>query len=63
MVGCKSEGRKNSLFREGVFMKKNMNRTNITEHDILEDLRLDSFGGIKEVYMERSEISFVKKDG
>lgn len=45
-------------------MKKNMNRTNITEHDILEDLRLDSFGGIKEVYMERSEkISFVKKDG
>ena len=65
-VGAKVKGEKIVLFREGVFIKKNMNSTNITEHDILEDLRLelqsDSLDAIKEVYMERSgKISFVKK--
>lgn len=64
--GAKVKGEKIVLFREGVFIKKNMNSTNITEHDILEDLRLelqsDSLDAIKEVYMERSgKISFVKK--
>jgi uncharacterized membrane protein YcaP (DUF421 family) len=64
--GAKVKGEKIVLFREGVFIKKNMNSANITEHDILEDLRLelqsDSLDAIKEVYMERSgKISFVKK--
>ena len=64
--GAKVKGEKIVLFREGAFIKKNMNSTNITEHDILEDLRLelqsDSLDAIKEVYMERSgKISFVKK--
>ncbi|HTM93420.1 MAG TPA: YetF domain-containing protein [Flavisolibacter sp.] len=65
--GAKVKGEKILLFRDGVFEKKNMNRVNITEHDILEDLRLhvqsNSLNAIKEVYMERSgRISFVKKD-
>lgn len=64
--GATVKGERILLFREGVFEKKNMNRVNITEHDILEDLRLtiqsDSLESIKEVYMERSgEISFVKR--
>ncbi len=54
-------------FFSGAFMKENMNRGNITEHDIMEDLRLEvQLGSLKkiwEVYMERTgEISFVKKD-
>ena len=65
--GAKVKGEKILLFRDGAFEKKNMNRVNITEHDILEDLRLtvqsNSLNAIKEVYMERSgKISFVRKD-
>ncbi|MBO9684467.1 MAG: DUF421 domain-containing protein [Flavisolibacter sp.] len=65
--GAKVKGEKILLFRDGVFERKNMNRVNITEHDILEDLRLNlqsnSLNAIKEVHMERSgQISFVKKD-
>ena len=50
-----------------IILKKNMHRVNITEHDILEDLRLEvqleTLEKIKEVYMERTgEISFVKKE-
>jgi uncharacterized membrane protein YcaP (DUF421 family) len=64
--GAKVKGEKVLLFREGAFLEKNMNHVNITEHDIMEDLRLtiqsDSLAGINEVYMERTgEISFVKK--
>ena len=48
-------------------IKENMGHVNITEHDILEDLRLQvqlgSLEKIEEVYMERTgEISFVKKE-
>jgi uncharacterized membrane protein YcaP (DUF421 family) len=55
------------LYRDGIFMRQNMNRVNITEHDILEDLRLEvqlgSLDKIKEAYMERTgHISFVKKE-
>jgi uncharacterized membrane protein YcaP (DUF421 family) len=65
--GAKVKGEKILLFRDGVFEKKNMNRVNITEHDILEDLRLNvqsnTLNAIKEVYMERSgELSFVRKE-
>ena len=65
--GAVVKGEKILLYRDGMFMKKNMNRVNITEHDILEDLRLEvqlgSLDKIQEVYMERTgEISFVKKE-
>ena len=65
--GAKVKGEKILLYRNGMFMKENMNRVNITEHDILEDLRLEvqlgSLEKIEEVYMERSgKISFVKKE-
>jgi uncharacterized membrane protein YcaP (DUF421 family) len=65
--GAKVKGEKVLLFRDGVFIKKNMNRVNITEHDIMEDLRLEVQMGaldqIKEVYLERTgKISFVKRE-
>jgi uncharacterized membrane protein YcaP (DUF421 family) len=50
--GAKIKGEKVLLYGDGEFVKKNMHRVNITEHDILEDLRLivqsDSLEGIKE---------------
>lgn len=65
--GAKVKGEKVLLYRDGTFMRKNMDRANITEHDILEDLRLEVQMGnlekIQEVYMERSgKISFIKKE-
>lgn len=65
--GSKVKGEKVLLFSNGVFIKKNMDSANITEHDILEDLRLEvqlgSLEKIEEVYMERSgKISFIKKE-
>jgi uncharacterized membrane protein YcaP (DUF421 family) len=65
--GARVKGEKILLYRDGSFMKKNMAKTNITENDILEDLRLevqtDSLNEIREVYMERTgEISFVSKE-
>jgi uncharacterized membrane protein YcaP (DUF421 family) len=65
--GAKVKGEKVLLYRNGAFINENMNRANITEHDILEDLRLEvqlnSLEKIEEVYMERSgKISFVKKE-
>lgn len=65
--GAKVKGEKVLLFSNGAFIKKNMDSANITEHDILEDLRLEvqlgSLEKIEEVYMERSgKISFVKKE-
>ena len=65
--GAKVKGEKVLLYRKGMFIKENMGHVNITEHDILEDLRLQvqlgSLEKIEEVYMERTgEISFVKKE-
>jgi uncharacterized membrane protein YcaP (DUF421 family) len=65
--GAKVKGERVLLYRDGSFFKQNMNRTNLTEHDILEDLRitvqLNSLEKIEEVYMERNgKISFVKKE-
>ena len=65
--GAKVKGEKLLLYREGNFIEKNMQKANITEHDILEDLRLEvqlnTLDKIEEVYMERSgKISFVKKE-
>lgn len=64
--GAKVKGEKVLLYRNGTFIPGNMERVNITEHDILEDLRLEVQMGdlkkIEEVYMERTgKISFVKK--
>jgi len=66
--GAKVKGEKVLLYRDGTFLKDNMNRVNITEHDIMEDLRLEvqlgNLDKIQEAYMERTgKISFVKKDG
>jgi len=65
--GAAVKGKKVVLYRNGVFMKDNMNSVDITENDILEDLRLavqmKTLDKIQEVYMERTgEISFVKKE-
>lgn len=65
--GAAVKGEKVLLYKEGRFQKQNMHRVNITEHDILEDLRvsvqLDSLETIREAYMERTgQISFVKKE-
>ena len=65
--GAKVKGEKVLLYKDGNFLKKNMDRVNITEHDILEDLRIsaqsNSLEKIKEAYMERTgKISFVKKE-
>jgi uncharacterized membrane protein YcaP (DUF421 family) len=64
--GQQVKGRPSILYESGNFIRENMNRVNITEHDIYEDLReetqLNSLDEIKEVYMERTgKLSFVKK--
>jgi uncharacterized membrane protein YcaP (DUF421 family) len=64
--GQQVKGRPSILYQSGNFIRENMNRVNITEHDIYEDLReetqLNSLDEIKEVYMERTgKLSFVKK--
>ncbi|MGZ3851621.1 MAG: DUF421 domain-containing protein [Flavisolibacter sp.] len=66
--GARVKGEKVLLYRDGTFIRENMHRVNITEHDILEDLRLEVQLGnmekIQEAYMERTgKISFVKKEG
>ena len=65
--GATVKGKKVLLYRNGVFLWGNMNSVDITENDILEDLRLEvqlaSLDSIAEVYMERTgKISFVKKE-
>jgi uncharacterized membrane protein YcaP (DUF421 family) len=65
--GAQVKGKKILLYQDGKFFRRNMNRVNITENDILEDLRLEvqlgSLDKIKEVYMERTgRISFVEKE-
>ena len=54
------------LYKNGRFEKKNMEKTNITEHDIMEELRInlqkDELTEVEEVLLERTgEVSFVKK--
>ena len=65
--GRQVKGSAHLLYQSGKFLRENMNRVNITEHDIYEDLRvetqLNSLDDIKEVYMERTgQLSFVKKE-
>src|SRR3954468_24253044 len=65
--GQKVKGSPIVLYREGKFLKEHMNKTNLTEHDILEELRLQCQSGslqkIDTIFMERTgEVSFVMKD-
>ncbi|GAA4753739.1 DUF421 domain-containing protein [Flavisolibacter ginsenosidimutans] len=54
------------LYKNGRFERRNMEKSNISEHDIMEELRInvqkDSLTDIEEVRLERTgEVSFVKK--
>jgi uncharacterized membrane protein YcaP (DUF421 family) len=65
--GQKVKGNRVILYRDGNFLYQNMNRTNITEHDIREEMRLslqsESLEKVKEIYLERTgEISFIKNE-
>jgi uncharacterized membrane protein YcaP (DUF421 family) len=61
------KGKTYLLYKNGSFIKGNMEKADVSEKDIYEELRLQCQLGeldqIKEVYMERTgEISFVKKE-
>jgi uncharacterized membrane protein YcaP (DUF421 family) len=65
-AGRQFKGSPTLLYKEGKLLYDSMKECDITEHDILEELRLNcqckSLEGFAEVYMERSgKISFVKK--
>ena len=65
-IGNIVKGKKFILYKDGDFVHKNMLRTGITKHDILEGLRKDlqseDLHLIEDVNMERNgEVSFVKK--
>ena len=65
-TGLLFKGRDLLLIKDGKRIQKNLERTNITEADILEALRKDvntsSLDKIREVILERSgEISFIKE--
>jgi len=65
-AGRQLKGTPTVLFSEGKFLYDNMKECDISEHDILEELRLScqckNLDGFAEVYMERSgKISFIKK--
>ena len=62
------EGRKILLFKNGKFLKENMEKGLVGEEDILQGVRknalTNSMDDIDEVYIERNgEISVVRKDG
>lgn len=64
-IGKVVKGKHLLLYSNGQFHKDNMNRVNISMHDIEEQMRLNlhatSFDNIKEIYFERTgEISFIK---
>ncbi len=66
LIGKWVKGEKYLLYKNGNFVKENMTKTGITEHDMMEKLRiqvqLNNLAEVEEVNMERNgEISFVKK--
>ncbi|MGE5521575.1 MAG: DUF421 domain-containing protein [Candidatus Dadabacteria bacterium] len=68
VIGRKLKGKHHLLYENGNFLRENLKRSSITEHDIYEELRLttqlNSLDKIDQVYIERSgEISFIKKEG
>jgi len=61
------KGRTYLLYENGNFIKENMQKANVSEKDIYEELRLqcklDTLHQIEKVSMERTgEISFIKKE-
>lgn len=65
-IGQLVKGHKRLLFEKGVFLKKNMEKSLISEKDLHEGIRLqtnaDDLNNIREVSVERSgEISVIKK--
>lgn len=61
------KGKPLPLYKDGQFEKANMKKTCMTEHDIMEELRINlqknSLTDIEEVQLERTgEVSFVKAD-
>jgi uncharacterized membrane protein YcaP (DUF421 family) len=65
-AGRQLKGNPTLLYKESKFMFDNMKDCDITEHDILEELRLElhtsTLDNIAEVYMERSgKLSFITK--
>lgn len=65
-IGNIVKGKKYLLYKNGTFLEKNMIRTGISKHDIMEGLRKDlqtkDLHEIEEVVMERNgEVSFIKK--
>ena len=64
--GDKIKGHDLVLYRNGAFLEENMHHTNLTRHDIMEELRIacheDRLDDISEIRMERTgEISFIKE--
>jgi uncharacterized membrane protein YcaP (DUF421 family) len=65
-VGWLVKGERQKLFTDGRQLSKNMDRSLISEKDLLESLRLqlnqDSFDQVREIFLERNgEISVVKE--
>jgi uncharacterized membrane protein YcaP (DUF421 family) len=65
-VGRLVKGERKKLFADGKPLVKNMDRSMISEKDLMESLRLrlneDTFEQVREMFLERSgEISVVKK--
>jgi uncharacterized membrane protein YcaP (DUF421 family) len=63
--GAQVKGHSIVLYEKGEFLETNMHRTNITKHDVMEELHLccqtDKLDNIREIRMERTgEISFIK---
>jgi uncharacterized membrane protein YcaP (DUF421 family) len=65
--GKLTKGNSYVLYKDGAFVKENMNKANISDNDILEELRLQcntkSMDKIQEIYLERTgKISFIEKE-
>jgi uncharacterized membrane protein YcaP (DUF421 family) len=65
-IGRVVKGKCMLLYKNGAFDRENMKTANITEHDIMEQLRLklnaNSLDEVEEIYFERTgKVSFVKK--
>ena len=66
LIGKLTKGNNYLLYKDGNFIKDNMNKANISDNDIKEELRLqcksEEMDKIKEIYLERTgKISFIQK--
>jgi uncharacterized membrane protein YcaP (DUF421 family) len=66
LIGKLTKGNSYLLYKDGNFVKENMNKANISDNDIYEELRLqcksEEMDNIKEIYLERTgKISFINK--